>query len=222
MAQGSVIWGSAASSSMRKPFSRRKDARASLGSSGLMRGSICSNGGVSVAAMGVMARGAEVVAKKLFEQGEFAGIIGMGGSAGTAIVTAAMRSLPLGVPKVCVSTVASGNTAPYVGAKDVVLFPSIVDVAGINRISRIIYSRAAGAICGMVEGEAQRHEGTEVRSNRAIIAASMYGNTTECVNACREALTRAGDEVMVVNAAGVGGRTRSFMMEGALDESYIA
>src|SRR6266850_70683 len=103
-------------------------------------------------AMAVMARGAEVVVKRLFKEGKFDGIIGMGGSAGTAIVTAAMRGLPLGVPKVCVSTMASGNTSPYVGAKDVVLFPSIVDVAGINRISRIIYSRAAGAICGMVEG----------------------------------------------------------------------
>ncbi|HEV8291108.1 MAG TPA: Tm-1-like ATP-binding domain-containing protein, partial [Tepidisphaeraceae bacterium] len=100
-------------------------------------------------AMAVMARGAEAVVRKLFGEGRFEGIIGMGGSAGTAIITAAMRGLPIGVPKVCVSTVASGNTSPYVGAKDVVLFPSIVDVAGINRISRIIYSRAAGAICGM-------------------------------------------------------------------------
>src|SRR6266516_1051831 len=133
-------------------------------------------------AMAVMARGAEKVVKKLFDEKKFDGIIGMGGSAGTAIVTAAMRALPLGVPKVCVSTVASGNTAPYVGAKDVVLFPSIVDVAGINRISRLIYSRAAGAICGMVEGLAD----TNVRptDDRSIIAATMFGNTTECVNAC--------------------------------------
>src|SRR4051812_28140533 len=97
-------------------------------------------------AMAVMARGAEAIARRLHEQGKFDAIIGMGGSAGTAIVTAAMRCLPLGVPKICVSTVTGGNTSAYVGVKDVVLIPSIVDVAGINRISRIIISPAAGAI----------------------------------------------------------------------------
>jgi uncharacterized protein (UPF0261 family) len=168
-------------------------------------------------AMAVMARGAEAMVKRLHDQGKFDGIIGMGGSAGTAIITTAMRALPIGVPKVCVSTVASGNTSPYVGAKDVVLFPAIVDVAGINRISRMIYSRAAGAICGMVEGEAQRQEGTEARSDKPIIAATMFGNTTECVNACREALTRSGYEVLVFHATGTGGRT----MESLVDEGLV-
>ena len=166
-------------------------------------------------AMAVMARGAEVVGKKLHGEGKFEGIIGMGGSAGTAIVTAAMRALPLGVPKICVSTVASGNTAAYVGAKDVVLFPSIVDVAGINRISRIIYARAAGAICGMVERMADRN--VRPTDDRPIIAATMFGNTTECVNACREALTREGFEVLVFHATGTGGRT----MESLVDEGLV-
>ena len=79
-----------------------------------------------------------------------AGIIGMGGSGGSSVITAAMRALPIGVPKVCVSTVAGGDTAPYVGLKDITLIPSITDVAGLNRISRIILTRAAGAIVGMV------------------------------------------------------------------------
>ena len=163
-------------------------------------------------AMAVMARGAEAISRKLHAEGKFDGIIGMGGSAGTAIVTAAMRSLPIGVPKVCVSTVASGNTAPYVGAKDVVLFPSIVDVAGINRISRIIISRAAGAICGMVDAKSPQQ-----KEDKPIIAATMFGNTTECVNACREALTKAGYEVLVFHATGTGGRT----MESLVDEGLV-
>jgi uncharacterized protein (UPF0261 family) len=162
--------------------------------------------------MAVMARGAEGVVKKLFDAKQFDGIIGMGGSAGTAIVATAMRALPLGVPKVCVSTVASGNTSPYVGAKDVVMFPSIVDVAGINRISRIIYSRAAGAICGMVDANLP-----EKKDEKPIIAATMFGNTTECVNTCREALTKAGYEVLVFHATGTGGRT----MESLVDEGLV-
>ena len=163
-------------------------------------------------AMAVMARGAEAVTTRLFEDGKFDGIIGMGGSAGTAIITTAMRALPIGLPKVCVSTVASGNTSPYVGAKDVLLFPAIVDVAGINRISRIIYSRAAGAICGMVEAKAPQQ-----KDDKPIIAATMFGNTTECVNACREALTKAGYEVLVFHATGTGGRT----MESLVDEGLV-
>lgn len=163
-------------------------------------------------AMAVMARGAEAIAKKLHAEGKFDGIIGMGGSAGTAIITTAMRALPIGVPKVCVSTVASGNTWPYVGAKDVLLFPAIVDVAGINRISRMIYSRAAGAICGMVDAKAPQQ-----KDDKPIIAATMFGNTTECVNACREALTKAGYEVLVFHATGTGGRT----MESLVDEGLV-
>ncbi len=95
---------------------------------------------------------------------------------------AGMRALPVGVPKVCVSTAASGDTSAYVGTKDVTLIPSIVDVAGINRVSRIIFARAAGAICGMVESDLP-----VAATDKPIIAASMFGNTTECVDACRAA-----------------------------------
>jgi len=117
------------------------------------------------------------------------------------------------VPKVCVSTVASGNTADYVGTKDVVLFPSIVDVAGINRISRIIFTRAAGAICGMVDAAPEAPP-----DEKPIITASMFGNTTECVSACMEALTGEGYEVLVFHATGTGGRTmESLVREGLVD-----
>src|SRR6185436_19971872 len=88
---------------------------------------------------------------KLAAEKKIDGVISLGGGGGTAIATAAMRALPLGFPKLMVSTLASGNTAQYVGVKDIVMFPAIVDVAGINRISRTILTRAAGAICGMVE-----------------------------------------------------------------------
>ncbi len=164
-------------------------------------------------AMKTMGRGAAEVAKRLYEEGRFAGIVGMGGSGGSSVVTAAMRALPIGVPKVCVSTVASGDTSAYVGAKDVVLIPSIVDVAGVNRISRVIFSRAAGAICGMVE-----REPPPGHDEAPIVVASMFGNTTECVNACVADLGGKGYEVLVFHATGTGGRTmESLIGEGLVD-----
>ena len=164
-------------------------------------------------AMKVMAAGAPSVAKRLFDEGRFAGIIGMGGTGGSSIITAAMRALPVGVPRVCVSTAASGDTSHYVGTKDVVMFPSIVDVAGINRISRQIVTRAAGAICGMVAVEPPA-----VPSEKPIIAASMFGNTTECVEACMAQLAEKGYEVLVFHAVGSGGRTlESLVQEGLVD-----
>ena len=163
-------------------------------------------------AMKVMSAGAAVVARRLYDEGRFDGIIGMGGSGGSTVVTAAMRALPVGVPKVCVSTVASGDTSGYVGLSDVTLIPSIADVAGINRISRLIYSRAAGAICGMIETEIRA-----VTDERPVIAASMFGNTTQCVDACSKTLTKSGYEVLVFHATGAGGRT----MESLVDEGLV-
>ena len=164
------------------------------------------------AAMKAMSAGAAVVAKELFAAGRFAGIVGMGGSGGSSVVTAAMRALPVGVPKVCVSTVASGDTSAYVGAKDIVLIPSIVDVAGVNRISRVIFARAAGAICGMVDVEPPTAD-----DDKPIIVASMFGNTTECVDACVEVLAEKGYEVLVFHATGTGGKT----MESLIDEGLV-
>ena len=136
----------------------------------------------------------------------------MGGSGGTSVITAAMRVLPIGVPKVCVTTVAGADTSPYVGIKDIVLIPSIVDVAGVNRISRIIFTRAAGAICGMVAAVP-----AEMNSDKPVIAASMFGNTTECVGMCRERFEQAGYEVLTFHAVGTGGR----MMESLVEAGFI-
>ena len=164
-------------------------------------------------AMAAMADGAAVIARRLYDSEAFDGIIGMGGSGGSSVVTSAMRALPVGLPKVCVSTVASGDTSAYVGDKDVVMIPSIVDVSGINRISRIIISRAAGAICGMVSNEPPFLE-----DERRVIAASMFGNTTDCVNTCVKLLEARGFEVLVFHATGSGGRTmESLISDGLVD-----
>jgi uncharacterized protein (UPF0261 family) len=163
-------------------------------------------------AMAVMAAGAAAVVRRLYDEGRVAGVIGMGGSGGSSVITTAMRALPIGVPKVCVSTVAGGDTAPYVGLKDITLVPSITDVAGLNRISRIILARAAGAIVGMVNAAVP-----DARDDRPIIAASMFGNTTACVDRCRTLLDAAGYEVLVFHATGTGGR----MMESLIDEGLV-
>jgi uncharacterized protein (UPF0261 family) len=164
------------------------------------------------AAMKIMAAGATVVVRQLYGQGKLAGIIGMGGSGGTSVIAAAMQALPTGVPKVCVSTVAGGNVAPYIGTKDITLIPSVTDVAGVNRISRVVFTRAAGAIVGMVRAIPPADE-----ADRPIVAASMFGNTTQCVDACRAQLDAAGYEVLVFHATGTGGRT----MESLIDEGLI-
>ena len=163
-------------------------------------------------AMKVVCAGAPEVVKGLYDDGKFDGIIGMGGTGGTTVVTSAMRALPVGVPKVCVSTAASGDVEPYVGTKDITMIPSIVDVAGINRISRIIFAKAAGAICGMVASPVP-----ESVEDKPVITASMFGNTTECVNACMEKLSGEGYEVLVFHATGTGGKT----MESLVDEGLV-
>src|SRR5206468_3623870 len=129
-----------------------------------------------------MSRGAPVILSRLAAERKIDGVISLGGGGGTAISTAAMRALPIGFPKVMVSTLASGNTAQYVGVKDIVMFPSIVDVAGLNRISRQILTRAAGAICGMVEANPPSAE------DKPIIVASRFGNTTACGDHARQIL----------------------------------
>ena len=164
-------------------------------------------------AMKVMSAGAAVFVRTLYDEGKFDGIMGMGGSGGTSIITAAMRVLPIGVPKVCVSTVASSDVSGYVGTKDITMIPSIVDVAGINRISKIIFTRAASAICGMVETDLSQNS-----EDKPVITASMFGNTTECVNDCMKKLTAKGYEVLVFHCTGVGGMTmESLVKEGLVD-----
>ncbi len=159
-------------------------------------------------AVEVMSRGAAAVIGKLHQAGKFDGIISMGGSGGSGIASAAMRALPVGVPKLLVSTVASGDTSPYVGTSDIIMMPSIVDVAGLNRISRTIFSNAAGAICGMVTSEV-----TESAGDKPLIAATMFGNTTRAVDHAREILEEHGYEVLVFHATGTGGRTMEMLIE---------
>ena len=158
-----------------------------------------------------MSQAAPLILSELVQQGKIDGVISLGGGGGTAIGTAAMRTLPIGFPKVMVTTLASGNTAQYLGVKDIVLFPSIVDVAGLNRISRTILARAAGAICGMVETEIP-----ESGSDKPIIVASMFGNTTNCVQYAKSLLEQKGYEVLVFHATGVGGRTMESLIEAGL------
>ena len=165
------------------------------------------------AALAAMAAGAVVVLRRLYDEGRVAGAIGMGGSGGSSVIAAAMRALPVGVPKLLVSTLAAGDTRPYVGTRDITLMPSVVDVAGLNRISRRIFANAAGAIAGMVGGEVA--PSTE---DRPLIAASMFGNTTPCVDRARAALEARGYEVLVFHATGTGGRT----MESLIADGFIA
>src|SRR5688572_1929780 len=161
-------------------------------------------------AVAAMSQGAPVVLARLAAGNQIQGVISLGGGGGTAIATAAMRALPIGFPKLMVSTLASGNTSQYVGVKDIVMFPSIVDVAGLNRISRQILSRAAGAICGMVEAQPPKGE------EKPVIVASQFGNTTDCVNHARKILEEAGYEVLVFHATGTGGRTMESLIESGM------
>ena len=163
-------------------------------------------------AMRVMAAGLSVVAARLHQEGWLDGILGMGGTGGTSIATSAMRSLPIGIPKVMLSTVGGGNVAAYAGTKDITFMPSIVDVAGFNRISRRMYANAAGAIAGMVKMDLP-----PATADKPLVAASMFGNTTACVDRARHALEARGYEVLVFHATGAGGRT----MESLIADGYI-
>jgi uncharacterized protein (UPF0261 family) len=157
----------------------------------------------------VMAQGAAVVAARLHAEGRVDGLVSLGGSAGTTIGTSAMRALPVGVPKLMVSTMASGDTRPYVDTKDICMMYSVVDIAGINSLSRRILSNAAGAIAGMVTAP----EDEEVE-DRPLIGATMFGVTTPCVTRAREVLEEAGYEVLVFHATGTGGRAMEDLVRG--------
>ncbi|MGD8240289.1 MAG: Tm-1-like ATP-binding domain-containing protein [Armatimonadota bacterium] len=162
-------------------------------------------------AMEVMTEGIAVVVEQLHADGNIDAVFSMGGSAGTAVGTSAMRVLPLGFPKVMVSTVAAGDTGPYVGAKDIVMIPSVTDVAGVNRISAPIYANAAGAVVGMVETTVPEIE------EKPLIAASMFGNTTAIVGRCQGIMEERGYEVLIFHCTGTGGQT----LESLVADGYI-
>ena len=163
-------------------------------------------------AIDIMLNGARALTREAFAAAKFDGVLGLGGGGGTAMITAAMRELPVGVPKVMVSTMASGNTAPYVDVKDITMMYSVVDIAGLNPLSRRILANAAGAIVGMVQQESSGSD------PRLMIAATMFGVTTPCVTAARERLEAAGYDVLVFHATGSGGRA----MEGLIDDGWFA
>jgi uncharacterized protein (UPF0261 family) len=163
------------------------------------------------AALAVMGKGARALALACLAEGKVDGVISLGGSGGTSVATCAMQALPVGLPKMMVSTMAAGNVAPYVDVKDITMMYSVVDVAGLNRLSRRIMANAAGAICGMAEQEVP--QGTD----KHLITATMFGVTTPCVTMVREQLEREGYEVLVFHAVGSGGRA----MEALIADGYI-
>ena len=166
------------------------------------------DGGDRGAAVAAMAEGAAKIIAELQSDGKIDGVISLGGSAGTTIGTTAMRAVPVGVPKIMVSTLASGDTSPYVDTKDISMMYSVVDIAGINSLSRQILANAAGAIVGMVNAEVPPSE------DKPLIGATMFGVTTPCVTKARELLEDAGYEVLVFHATGAGGRAMEDLVKG--------
>lgn len=159
------------------------------------------------------AAGAAKLVTEAYASGQVDGLMALGGSAGTTIGTSAMRALPIGVPKLMVSTLGSGQVRQYVGSKDIMMLNSVVDIAGINRISRRILATGAAAMGGMVQNPS-----ADSAEDRPLVAATMFGVTTPCVQHARELLEKAGYEVLVFHATGNGGEA----MESLIAEGMIA
>jgi uncharacterized protein (UPF0261 family) len=163
-------------------------------------------------ALEIMGLGARALALELLEKDAFDAVFAMGGSGGTSIGATAMQALPVGMPKLIVSTMASGNVGPYVDVKDITMMYSVVDVAGLNRVSRQVFSNAAGAICGMAE------QGPLTGEQKPLVAATMFGVTTPCVDRVRERIESAGYEMLVFHAVGSGGRA----MESLVADGFVS
>ena len=165
------------------------------------------------AAIETMGEGAAAVVTRLHSEGTLDAVLGLGGSGNTSIATAAMRELPVGVPKVMVSTMASGDTEPYVGARDIMMLYSVADIEGLNQLSRRVVSNAALAVVGMVANEPD-----VAVEDRPTIGITMFGVTTPCVQTAREYLEDEGYETIVFHATGTGGRAmESLIEEGIID-----
>jgi len=163
-------------------------------------------------AVTLAARGAAEVVRRLHDQGRVQGVFGLGGSAGTTIGSAAMRALPYGVPKLLVSTLASGQVQPYVGVRDVCMMHSVTDLCGLNRFTRQILTNAAAAMAGMAGAKPAAAGGQD----KPLITATMFGVTTPCVEAARKQVEAQGYEVLVFHATGTGGRTMEAMIADGL------
>src|SRR5699024_10387333 len=163
-------------------------------------------------ALDVMTTGAKKLTLEGYQNERFGAILSLGGGSGTAMATAAMRELPIGVPKLMVSSVASGDISPYVDIKDITFMYSVADISGLNRLSRRILRNAAAAICGMVDQPKEEQE------DKPLLAATMFGVTTPCVAAVRKKLEAQGYEMVVFHATGTGGRA----MEAMIEDGFIS
>jgi uncharacterized protein (UPF0261 family) len=158
------------------------------------------------------ANGLAKITIDLFNQGKIHGVLGMGGSAGTTLGTSAMRALPFGIPKIMVSTLASGQVRPFVGVKDITMMHSVVDICGLNRISTKVLSNAVHAMAGMLNAPY-----ISSTLEKPLLAATMFGVTTPCVELGRNILEQSGREVLVFHATGTGGLTmESFIRDGLI------
>jgi uncharacterized protein (UPF0261 family) len=171
------------------------------------------NSGERGKALEIMGKGAAIIVADLCAQKKVDGIIGMGGGGGTYMTINAMQVVPFGIPKLCLSTLATKDLSDAIGSKDIVLIPSVVDVNGLNTISQILISQAAGAICGMMGASI-----SEQKENSGTIAISVFGNTTLCVDRCTELLKAKNYDVLSFHAVGAGGKTmESLILDGYFD-----
>jgi uncharacterized protein (UPF0261 family) len=159
-------------------------------------------------AIELMAKGAARIVQSLYHSGQIDGILALGGSMGTSLATAVMRTLPIGMPKVMVSTMASGDTRPYVDNKDIVMIPSVSDIVGLNRVTKRVLAIAAGAIVGMVSADPG-----PIRSDKPLIGLTLHGDLMPCMYACKSILEKRGYDVVVFAAVGSGGKTLEELIE---------
>ncbi|WP_111604881.1 Tm-1-like ATP-binding domain-containing protein [Streptomyces sp. Amel2xB2] len=169
-------------------------------------------------ALTAMAAGARAVAEDLYARGRLSGALALGGSGGSSIAATVLQALPLGVPKLLVSTMAAGDVSAYVGTSDVTLMYSVVDVAGVNSVSRQVLANAAGAIAGMATAYDARRAAAAAPEDKPLVAATMFGVTTPAVDTARRRLEQLGYEVLVFHATGSGGRT----MESLVADGHLA
>ena len=167
-------------------------------------------------AMEIMGKGAARIVSKLFAQGLVKAAIGMGGGGGTYIAISAMQEIPFGIPKLCVSTLATKDLSRQIGNKDITLMPSIVDVAGLNSILKLLVNQAAEAVCAMANVVPAKNF-----TGSGSIAISMFGNTTACVDKCTELLNQKGYEVLAFHATGVGGETMEALIREGCFEAVL-
>jgi uncharacterized protein (UPF0261 family) len=168
-------------------------------------------------AVDIMGKGAAKIISQLMAEGKVKAGIGMGGGGGTYIALSAMQEIPMGIPKLCLTTLAAKDLSRQIGSKDITLMPSVVDVAGLNKISKLLIRQAAAAICAM----ANVGDKMEDDSSAGSIAISMFGNTTACVNQCSELLKKRGYEVFAFHATGVGGRTMESLIRENLFDAVL-